>query len=169
MRLKYGIRQRPKSKVHRKLLEKEEIIHAKKLKKLIQVDKLRSVANLMHGGRGLKGEMQFYDLIAIKSIFRSWKKYAKNRKARSDISDTPPMSLNYPGPNSPKSIVGEGSDAASEESDIKKEEEVVEKKETKKVTLQLPATTSEVSSGRGEVKISRMSTNFSRNRNDTLE
>ena len=156
MRRLYGSQKRT-NKVHRKLLEKEEMIHIKKIRKISKVEKMTAVAKIMQTNNSQKGEMQFFDLIFLKSVFRSWKGYSRNRKETSDISDTPPMSLNYPGPNSPGSfsVVDEGEEEA--------------KPETVEInTLQPVNTAGEVNQSR-EVKVSRMSTNFSRNRHDTQE
>lgn len=142
-----------KNKIHRKLIEKEEVIYTRKIRKLVKMDKISAVAQLMHGAEATNGgELPFFDLIFLKSVFRSWKGYSKQRKDNSEISDTPPMSVNNPGVNSLQGSILLGEDEMEEQE---------EKVRRPSVTVQRPAGTPSTS-----IKMSRMSTNYSRPRNE---
>lgn len=102
-RVKCGIIKRPTNKVYRKLLEREEQFHAKKIRQLIKIDKIEAAATYMHKGDLQEGTtMEFLDLVFLKSVFRSWQVYSV--AARSVVSNTPAMSLVAPGCNSPRSL-----------------------------------------------------------------
>lgn len=107
-RVKCGVMKRPTNKVYRKLLEREEQYHAKKIRQLIKIDKLEAAATYMHKGDLSEGApMEFVDLVFLKSVFRSWLRYSGT--ARSVVSNTPAMSLVAPGCNSPRSVYEEES------------------------------------------------------------
>ena len=108
-RVKCGLNKRPTNKIYRKLLEKEEQIHTRKLRKLIKLDKIEAAATYMHRSEGKEdATMEFFDLVFLKSIFRSWKGYSQRHKDDSEMSDTPAMSFNHPGCNTPRSVSEEG-------------------------------------------------------------
>lgn len=106
-RVKCGAMKRPNNKIHRILLEREEQFHVKKIRKLIKVDKIEAAATYMHKGEGAgqeNAQMEFVDLVFLKSVFSSWRGYSCAYVDRSIVSNTPAMSLNAPGCNSPKSL-----------------------------------------------------------------
>lgn len=140
-----------KSALHRKVIEKEELIYSRKIRKLVKMDKMSAVGQFMQGGEVTNGgDMPFFDLIFLKSVFRSWKGYADTYARQVDISNTPAMSVINPGANSP------------EESILLAEEEEDDKKMRRpSQTLQKPEETTSTT-----VKMSRTSTNYSRPRNE---
>jgi len=142
-----------KSKIHRKLIEKEEVEYTRKIRKLVKMDKIRAMAHFMHGGEVTTGgEVPFFDLIFLKSVFRSWRNYSERHTGQLDISNTPAMSVVNPGANSPQDSI------------LLPEEEGDEKQgKLRKMsqTLQRPEEPSSTT-----IKISRTSTNFSRPRNE---
>jgi hypothetical protein len=112
---------------------------------------MSAVGQFMQGGEVTNGgDMPFFDLIFLKSVFRSWKGYADTYARQVDISNTPAMSVINPGANSP------------EESILLAEEEEDDKKMRRpSQTLQKPEETTSTT-----VKMSRTSTNYSRPRNE---
>ena len=103
--------------VRRKLIEKEEVLYAKQLRKLVKSSKLAE----MDGKWDIKSKgIKFFDILFLKSVFGSWqgwamewrraelqrvfggwKGWARGRRGNSDLSETPPRSEIYPELNSP--------------------------------------------------------------------
>ena len=143
IRMRYGIHSKLRTRYSKKIVEKEELFYTKRLRKIVKMSKMSSASGLLVKG---KTDMKFFDILFLKTVFRSWKGWTKQRMARKSVSVTPPMSLNYPGANSDRADEDEGRDELGEE----------------------PVFLREATLSR-EVRTSRMSTNFSKNRTDTQE
>lgn len=144
-RAKFGMHKNLASRIHKKLLEMEEVFHSKKIKKIVQSDKLAAVAKRM---KRTNKDLPIFELIFLKSIFASWLRYSK--EAPLD-TDTPPMAYYFPGISSPLSL----SDG----------EESKERDELPEITVDGKKP------GKAETgtKISRTSTNFSRTKNERVD
>lgn len=141
------------SKIHRKLIEKEEVLYTRKIRNLVKMDKIRAMGHFMHGGETIPGgDVPFFDLIFLKSVFRSWKNYSDTRTGQLDISNTPAMSVIHPGANSPQDSILLPDEEGNEK---------LEKARKLSQTLQRPEETTTTT-----VKMSRTSTNYSRPRNE---
>jgi hypothetical protein len=145
-RAKFGVHKKLANRIHKKLMEMEEIFHSKKIKKMVQSEKLASVAKRMHGD---SKEMPIFELIFLKTVFTSWLRYSRETPAAPSDSDTPPMDYNFPGMSSPLSV-SEGEE---------------ERKDLPEITVdgRKPGKTET------GTKISRTSTNFSRTKNEVLD
>lgn len=140
----------------RKIIEKEENFYTKQLRKLVKIDKMNSMRKLMQVGQSSRSsDMNLLDLVFAKSVFASWKGYAKQLNPARPLSpDTPALGANDPGKNSP-----EGSILVDSPENQKSHKEKLRKTST----LMPPS-----HSSTHDVKYSRSSTNFSRPR-DTQE
>jgi hypothetical protein len=84
--------------VRRKLIEKEEVSYAKKLRKIVKMNKITEIEGILINKTN---EIKFFDMLFLKSVFSSWLRWSNEIGNRSDLSETPPISENFPELNSP--------------------------------------------------------------------
>lgn len=147
-RAKFGVHKNLANRIHKKLMEMEEVFHSKKIRKIVQSDKLAAVAKRI---TRVNKDMPMFELIFLKSIFTSWLRYSREAPQRPFDTDTPAMDFNFPGVSSPLSL-SEG-------------EESKERENLPEITI------GGKKPGKAETgtKISRTSTNFSRTKNERVD